>query len=269
MLAARLAARLRAISGAEEDWIAEMADPSMPAACHELLARCLGWPSPEHADGLDQVRSLTLVERDWLLLQLHQRSFGCEIVGEVRCPICRARNEVRFAARDLCDAPGGTPDRSEVPLPSGGVAIVRALTAADHEHFASLAELDTDSQWDAALARLVVSADGSDPPTDLGQDARNTIVQAVEAAAPDPIRLDLACHECGTRIEAPFDPPHFVMAEVLSHSRTLLDDVHTLAMTYHWSESEILRLPIRRRLAYLALIEAACDRALVRHEVSR
>lgn len=44
--------------------------------------------------------------------------------------------------------------------------------------------------------------------------------------------------------------------------RRLLRDVHTLAVRYHWSEDAILRLSIGRRIAYLALIEAADDEAL-------
>ncbi|AGP41509.1 hypothetical protein [Sorangium cellulosum] len=42
----------------------------------------------------------------------------------------------------------------------------------------------------------------------------------------------------------------------------MLHDVHQLAARYHWSEDAILRLPLARRAAYLALIEADHDRAL-------
>lgn len=39
----------------------------------------------------------------------------------------------------------------------------------------------------------------------------------------------------------------------------MLRDVHTLARAYHWSERDILALPLPRRLAYLALLEAEGD----------
>jgi len=46
------------------------------------------------------------------------------------------------------------------------------------------------------------------------------------------------------------------------HARTLLDDAHVLAQTYHWGEEAILRLSWRRRLAYLKRIEADRDAEL-------
>lgn len=43
----------------------------------------------------------------------------------------------------------------------------------------------------------------------------------------------------------------------------MLEDIHRLATRYHWSEDAILRLPLRRRLAYLQLIDVDDTRALV------
>jgi hypothetical protein len=270
MSAARLAARLRAISGADEDWIAGLADSRTPAACHALLARCLASPGANESAELDEVRALTLAERDWLLLQLHQRSFGGDVVGEVHCPACRSLNEIRFAAREVFDTPDDAADRVEVPLPSGATAVVRTVTAADHEHFAALAGLDADAQQRVALARLVVST-GEDgvSPAHLDSEDRRALARAIETTVPEPVRLDLACHQCEARFDAPFDPGRFLLAELAAHSRTLLDDVHTLAMTYHWSEPDVLRLPIGRRLAYLERIEADRDRSLIRQEAWR
>jgi hypothetical protein len=262
MAAARLAARLRAISGADEDWIASVAQTHAPSAAHELLARCLGMAG----DGgdLDEVRALSLAERDWLLLQLHQRSFGADIAGEVRCPSCQGLNEIRFAARDLLEAPPAAADAVAVPLPSGGTAMVRRATAADHEFFWASAAHGTAAQQEAALSRLVVSSgDPASTGTDLGEADRREVAQALEASVPEPIALDLICQECGHRFDAPFDPAAFVVAEVLAHSRMLLNDVHTLARAYHWSERDILQLPIGRRLAYLDRIDADRTGALV------
>jgi hypothetical protein len=44
----------------------------------------------------------------------------------------------------------------------------------------------------------------------------------------------------------------------------MIADVHRLASTYHWSESEILALPLPRRRRYLAALDAERDAALVR-----
>jgi hypothetical protein len=46
-------------------------------------------------------------------------------------------------------------------------------------------------------------------------------------------------------------------------ARRLLRDVHHLALRYHWSEGQTLRLSLARRAAYLALLEADDDRSLL------
>ena len=43
----------------------------------------------------------------------------------------------------------------------------------------------------------------------------------------------------------------------------MLRQIHTLARSYHWSEREILALPLERRLAYLLLIEEDSDARLL------
>lgn len=45
--------------------------------------------------------------------------------------------------------------------------------------------------------------------------------------------------------------------------RHLLRQVHELASLYHWSEAELLALPLPRRQAYLQIIDAERDRALL------
>lgn len=42
----------------------------------------------------------------------------------------------------------------------------------------------------------------------------------------------------------------------------MLYDVHRLALAYHWSEPEILRLSLSRRAAYLALVGEDGERSL-------
>lgn len=45
--------------------------------------------------------------------------------------------------------------------------------------------------------------------------------------------------------------------------RRFLKDVHQLASRYHWSEGEILSLPLPRRQAYLVIFEAERDATLL------
>ena len=49
--------------------------------------------------------------------------------------------------------------------------------------------------------------------------------------------------------------PQFFFADQLAGLDRLIQEVHVLALYYHWSESDILRLPRPKRQRYLALLE--------------
>ena len=49
--------------------------------------------------------------------------------------------------------------------------------------------------------------------------------------------------------------PRFFFAEQSTELDRLIEEIHVLALHYHWSESEILRLPRSKRRRYLALLE--------------
>jgi len=280
-----LAAQLRDLTGFEEEWIAGEAAAArgVAAACHELLARCLGRPGNPPPKRRGEVCALGLAERDWLLLELRRRSLGGRLRSEVRCPACGSSAEVEFSVGDLPLQPVEPPPNREVRLPGGGSAVLRPLTAADHEAFAAERRLDAASRTLAALSRVIVSLDskglndakewkvsrhskpaGAAELTNLSPEDLAALEQALDAASPEELRLDLRCPDCAQPLAAPFEVCSFVFAELRQHSATLLDDVHALARAYHWSERDILRLPLRRRLAYLMRIEAEQDAALVR-----
>lgn len=260
MNALEMASRLRSLTGFEEDWLGRQAEQTAPARlCHRLLARCL---EPAGGDGesrLHEVRALRLDERDRLLMELRRRSFGEHLRAEARCPGCGETNEVDAPARSV--APKQVPDLPPAVVLSGGRrAVLRPLTAADHECFQSAAITDASTRNSTALSRAVL--EGPEQPWSPADQA--LVMEALAAATPEPVLLHLECCNCGRAVAARFDPSAFFVAEARQHARTLLDDVHTLASVYHWSEREIFGLPLHRRLAYLMKIEAANDRALWR-----
>jgi hypothetical protein len=64
------------------------------------------------------------------------------------------------------------------------------------------------------------------------------------------------CPHCEDEVRGWFDPGAFVLAELQSSSRILLDHVHLLAQAYGWTEETILTIPARRRAFYAARIGA-------------
>ena len=49
----------------------------------------------------------------------------------------------------------------------------------------------------------------------------------------------------------------YLMGELAREAIRLMDDIHVMAMAYHWNESDIIALPESRRRHYLARIPEA------------
>src|SRR5215207_4437034 len=78
-------ARVRALTGADEQFLAGTAGASVAERCTALLARCLtrlGATAPSAA----RMRELSLGDRDALLLWIRRITLGDRIQTEARCP---------------------------------------------------------------------------------------------------------------------------------------------------------------------------------------
>jgi hypothetical protein len=67
-------------------------------------------------------------------------------------------------------------------------------------------------------------------------------------------RVAIACPSCSSPIDALLDA-YAILKEAFGSSRRIYDEVYRMARAYHWSEAEILALPLRRRRHYLAIAE--------------
>jgi hypothetical protein len=89
----------------------------------------------------------------------------------------------------------------------------------------------------------------------LPQDVMQELVD--EMARADPladIQFMLACPFCGRKWQAVFDIVSVLWSEIDTWAHRTLRDVHTLALSYGWSESDILALSPSRRQIYLDMV---------------
>ena len=68
------------------------------------------------------------------------------------------------------------------------------------------------------------------------------------------ILLDLTCPNCNYKFQAPFIPEDFLLRELEARKSQFEGEVHWIAFNYHWSEDEILSLPLSKRKKYVDLI---------------
>jgi hypothetical protein len=206
---------------------------SLPERALELIAAG-GHPQP--------AASLRVSERDALLVDLRELTFGPSLAAVVACPECAELLEVELRADDLRGEP---PAAEPLELMFGARPIrFRSPTAGDL--VAAAAATDVEDGRRIVLERCV---DG-----ELSPEHEQLVVERMAEADPGAwIELAVECTGCGNQWSAPFDIVSFLWAELDAYARRLIGDVHSLASAYGWRESDVLALSTARRHAYLEL----------------
>lgn len=245
-----------------------LAEGGLPAAAvTAVLARTIRRIGT--IDRIDEqlVRQLLVADRQVLLLELRERTFGPRITGSCQCerPGCGQRISLNFSIRDipirtLADkhptyrcalSPAGDQARAvTMRLPSGGdqEAVCEAVAAGS-----------TGAQALQLLVERCLVQDGPaerDPTADqLGPTDLLVIERFLSDTAP---AVDLAvgvrCPECRSELIVELDVQDFFFGELTSSAEQLYQDIHHLALHYHWSEHDILALTRPKRERYIGLI---------------
>lgn len=212
----------------------------------------------------DLVRRLTVADRERLLLALHAATFGARQDLTMRCPACEAQIEVPLDIRALaeagCGAAGERVLDAVVETPAGPLTVrCHPPSGADQEEAVEAARDDLAAASDLLLLRCIDAvSDAAGAPLDPSCviDALREPVEALLLDC-DPLaelRLAVACPECGHESVSEFDAFQFLRA-VSAGRGSVFADVDRLARAYHWSEADILALPLARRRLYLSLLD--------------
>jgi hypothetical protein len=220
-------------------------------AAQPELRRPLGLLSVALPREGDQLESLPLAERNRLLLNLHQLSFGprLDIVGA--CAACDAQFEFSVTVSELTALSEGRDAGETVSWSEGGRAFrLRSATTADL--LATLELADTGAAEELVLSRCLLAApeDVASQPT-----ASATVIEKFgELHAATELTCEISCPACSSEETVDLDITRFLWTEVRRGATRLLREIHTLAAAYGWSERSILAMDARRRGAYLELL---------------
>jgi hypothetical protein len=210
----------------------------LAAACGEAPAR---------------LATLSVGERDRLLLAARARTFGRRLDCETSCASCNTRLELTIDAAELSVAHGPMAPGA-LAIESDGVSVRFRLP--DSTDIAACRDAPGDPA-DELLARcveVVAPADGTMAVAALPRPLRDAVTARMAMLDPHAeMLLDLECPECGVRSQATFDPAAYFMEEIDARAAGLLREVHVLASAYGWSEAEVLALGAARRRRYLEL----------------
>jgi hypothetical protein len=245
---------LRPIDGwLEEQMGAAMSgSDNLPAIVSHVLGAAL-LSIGGKAVGPEQAASLTIADRQWLMLNLAYALHGNGYWLKNYCDGCGQPFDLYLDPRQLPVKVAGegfpfadlkpNEDRMRLRLPNG----------ADQERIVGL---DADEAVRLLLSACLLSVNDGPVPAGyvdtLNADVLREIEEALDEVSPHVgTVLATACPECGQAQQMEINPYLLSAAGY----EALFQDVHMLASEYHWSEGEILSLSRERRRLYLGLIE--------------
>lgn len=202
----------------------------------------------------EHLARLPVGRRDALLMRLRERTFGRRMAGFAQCPQCAARLQFQL---DL--ATYDTAEALERPLAVEDLAVgawhlrFRSPDSRDLAHASRCP--DEASARMALLERCLLEARRDGEPvavTELPEEVVTALGARMEELDPlSYLPLAIDCANCGHEWVVLFDVAALFWEEIASAAERLLHEVRTLALTYGWSESEILAMSEARRRFYL------------------
>lgn len=252
---------LRDPTGREEAAFADLAqDDATPAERVSAIIAALALRIGDCEQlSMDQILELTAGDRERLLLAISARLLGEELDLVTPCPSCRnlAEISVRFADM-IAWRPAAAPDCLALEAGDGEwIARCRPPTGADLERAARGGASAARNLLVDCLVELIDPAGNAAAPSALPAECEARVGDALadlDRAAE--CRVEIRCPSCAEVIEALIDG-FTILRTALGGAQRLYDDVYRMARAYHWSEAEILSLPLRRRRHYLAIAERA------------
>ena len=250
----RTAALLRPPTGADEAFLVERRGTTPAELVTELLARCVLDLDGETV-GRDEVRALTVGDREALLLHLRAAAHGERISCTVDCGACGERMDLDVSVADaLVPAYADAPALHETRVGEYTVTF-RLPTGADQEAAARAADPVAGGRLLVERCVAEVRRRGRPVPGGVPEPVVEALPVAMAELDPQAeTRVALRCPECDAPLEALLDAATVVLAELAGSSERLTLEVHALALHYHWSEDDILALELPRRRRYLELL---------------
>jgi hypothetical protein len=256
-------AELRDPTGHDEAMLSELRADATPAECVSGLIAALTLRIGEiECPTMDHIRKLSAGDRERLVLALCARLLGPEVDLIATCPSCGAVAEmpVRFADVAGASARSSVPAESQIELAAGDarwVARLRPPAGADLERAARDGPQAARDLIVSCIEKLTDPSGHRVAQSELPTACESVVAYALltlDPAAESLIEID--CPSCAKPIDALLDG-YAILQCGLGGANRIYDDVFRIARTFHWSEYEILSLPLRRRRHYVAIAEAS------------
>lgn len=261
-------AKIRPLTGYDEEYLAGLGE-AVPLAQRttEVLLRTVRSLGSLHPIDRDMVRSLTVGDREALLLHLRRLTLGDRLNCIVRCPDleCSEAMDLELSCSRLLlptyEDPRPVFDRTIVDGGKDYYVRFRSPNGHDQEAAAPIALRNLSAAYSCVMKRCVervVARDSGREIADYPEGIARGIARAMAEVDPQAeLRLSAVCTACESPFSVLLDAAMFFFREIEARGKQLYHQVHRLASRYHWAESEILRMTPRKRERYLSFLSEA------------
>jgi len=207
----------------------------------------------------DQLASLTIGQRDGWLLNLREKTFGSHIRGFAVCPQCNDELEFTLFTDDIrmSGEPLSIGEERSFDLTTENVKLSFRLPTSRDIAAAAGSEA-TETAQNVIIQRCIIetSADGKPIAVeDLSPEVVEKLAEYMSECDPQAeVLFNLECPTCRHKWDKIFDILTFLWEEISMYSKSLLQEVHSLATAYGWREEDILSMSSARRQYYLQMV---------------
>ena len=223
-----------------------------PPVMQALLLLAAAFPQ----EPLQTLAELPVGQRDRRMLELRRWLFGPRLESVVVCPQCGERLELTFDVSQI-QVPAFPQAPGSWELEHAGFYLrFRLLNSQDL--LAAQQAGGPDAGRRAMLDGCLLEARHGDRPQradELPEEVQTALTRRLAELDPQAeVNIPVTCPACEHRWLALFDIVTFLWQEINAWALRTLEEVHTLARAYAWSEDEILALSPWRRRADIEMV---------------
>lgn len=237
-------------------------DLPRPALVTELLSSCLCGIDGEAID-VESLWLWTVSERLQGLLAIANASTGAATAAVAICSNadCREQVELELGLSGFADEEPA--NKFDWLSPEGDKLLCRLPTGQDQLAWQNHAQAGHDAQGndESWLAKRLIEPPAKEStPLALPEIWMDSLGTALKAADPlTALDIDISCPFCNQSLRVDVDLEQLLIEGLRLQQRRLIEQIHRLANSYHWSEIDIASLPSWRRERYLSRIAAELE----------
>jgi len=206
-----------------------------------------------HPDiGDSDLLSMSIRERDRRLLNFRKRFFGPLLQNSSDCPACSEKLEWEISVSDLIIEA----QQDQTLSIAFDDQTYRFRLPNSQDVLETIYLTDRSKQEEYLLQKCILSTDEYKADS-IAEEVKDFILLKMEEADPQSnLDLNLSCPVCNHQWTLTFDIMEYLWIEINERAIQLMRDIYLLAKTFHWSETEILRMNPFRKSLYLSMIKA-------------